>query len=152
MCLPLLGIAQEKRTLTLEETIQLARKNSRSAKQAETQRNLGYWSFRVYKSQLKPQLLVRGTVPSYVNRATPITQPNGTISFRTVNQNNMNLSLGLSLSVCDRHSEIYRSSLHVWVAVRRAHLGHILLVAHARTFPTSTVGSSIRPPFTAQGA
>ena len=39
--------------------------------------------------------MVRGTVPSYVNRATPITQPNGTISFRTVNQNNMNLSLGL---------------------------------------------------------
>ena len=34
-----LGIAQEKRTLTLEETIQLARKNSRSAKQSETQRN-----------------------------------------------------------------------------------------------------------------
>ncbi len=95
LCLPLLANAQEKRTLTLDEVIELARQNSRSAKQAETQRNLGYWNFRVFKSQLKPQLLLRGTVPSYQDRAIPTTQPDGTVAFRTVNQNNMNLSMGL---------------------------------------------------------
>ncbi|RKQ50004.1 outer membrane protein TolC [Roseivirga pacifica] len=87
--------AQTKRTLTLEDVIELARKNSRSAKLAETQRNLGYWSYRVYRSQLKPQLLVRGTLPSYINRSTPVEQNNGDIDFIEVNQNNSNISLGL---------------------------------------------------------
>ena len=40
----------KKKVLTLEETIRLARENSRNAKQAETSRTLGYWSYQVYKS------------------------------------------------------------------------------------------------------
>ncbi|WP_268122398.1 TolC family protein [Roseivirga pacifica] len=87
--------AQTKRTLTLEDVIKLARQNSRSARQAETQRNFSYWSYRVYKSQLKPQLLLRGTLPNYINRSTPVTQPGGGIEFRQVNQNTSDLSLGL---------------------------------------------------------
>jgi hypothetical protein len=87
--------AQTKRTLTLEDVISLARENSRSARQAETQRNFSFWSYRVYRSQLKPQLLVRGTLPSYINRSTPVEQPDGSIEFREVNQNNSDISLGL---------------------------------------------------------
>ena len=87
--------AQTKRTLTLEDVIKLARENSRSARQAETQRNLGFWSYQVYKSGLKPQLLLRGTLPSYINRSTPITQPDGRIEFRKVNQNNSDLKKDL---------------------------------------------------------
>jgi len=87
--------AQEKRTLTLEEVIQLAKENSRSAKSAETRRTLGYWEYRVFQSQLKPQLLLRGTFPNYQNRAIPVTQPNGSVEFRRVNQNNVNMALGL---------------------------------------------------------
>ena len=88
-------LAQEKRVLTLEETIQLARQNSRSAKRAQTNQTLGYWSYQVYRSRLKPQLVLRGTLPGYQNRATPITQNDGSVAYRTVNQNNSNLSLGL---------------------------------------------------------
>ena len=87
--------AQEKRTLTLDQVINLAKQNSRSAKQAETRRTLGFWEFRVYQSQLKPQLLLRGTFPNYVNRSIPVTQPDGNIEFRAVNQNNVDLALGL---------------------------------------------------------
>lgn len=89
------SFAQETKVLTLEETIRLAKANSRSAKQAETSRTLGYWSYQVYKSQLRPQLLLRGTLPRYVNRATPIVQPDGSVEFRSVNQNTSELSLGL---------------------------------------------------------
>ncbi|WP_339607902.1 TolC family protein [uncultured Roseivirga sp.] len=89
------SFSQEKRVLTLEEVIQLARQNSRSAKRAQTQRTLGYWSYNVYKSQLKPQLLLRGTLPNYTNRSIPVPQPDGTIDFVSVNQNNSTLGLGL---------------------------------------------------------
>lgn len=89
------SFAQETKVLTLEETIRLAKANSRNAKQAETQRTLGYWSYQVYKSGLRPQLVLNGTLPGYVNRATPVQQPNGDVVFRSVNQNTMNLGLGL---------------------------------------------------------
>lgn len=95
MCISVFSHAQQKRTLTLEETIQLARANSRSAKLAETQMTLGYWSFAVYKSQLRPQLLLRGTLPDFSNRPIQVRQEDGTFEFRNVNQNNSNLSLGL---------------------------------------------------------
>jgi len=87
--------AQEKRVLSLEEVIELAKQNSRSAKQAETRRTLGYWEYKVFQSQLKPQLLLRGTFPNYTNRAIPVTQPDGNVEFRQVNQNNVDLALGL---------------------------------------------------------
>lgn len=89
------SFSQQKRVLTLEEVIQLAKENSRSAKRAQTERTLGYWSYNVYKSQLKPQLLLRGTLPSYQDRTIAQRQNDGTIAFRSVNQNNSNLSLGL---------------------------------------------------------
>lgn len=89
------GFSQEKRTLTLEEVVQLAKDNSRSANLAETLRNRRYWDFMVYKSGLKPQLLLRGNLPSYVNRSIPVTQEDGTVSFRSVNQANADLGLGL---------------------------------------------------------
>lgn len=88
------SFGQQRRVLTLEETIELARENSRSAKRAETQRTLGYWNYRVYRAQLKPQLLLRGTLPNFVDRATPVTQNDGTVQFRTINQNTSDLSLG----------------------------------------------------------
>ncbi len=94
-CLSGYSYSQETRTLTLEDVIQLAQKNSRSAKQAETRRTLGYWNYQVFKSQLRPQLLLRGVAPNYFDRATPITQPDGTVQFRTINQNTAELSLGL---------------------------------------------------------
>lgn len=90
-----ISLSQETKVLTLEETIRLAKANSRSAKQAETSRTLGYWSNQVFLSQMRPQLLLRGTLPGYVNRATPIIQPDGSVQYRTVNQNTSELSLGL---------------------------------------------------------
>ncbi len=87
--------SQERKVLSLEEVIDLARQNSRSAKLAETRRNLGFWDYRVFRSQLKPQLLLRGTLPNYINRSIPVTQPDGSVQFRTVNQNNADIALGL---------------------------------------------------------
>ena len=87
--------AQDRRVLTLDEVISLAKANSRSAKQAETRRTLGFWEYKVFQSQLKPQLLLRGTFPNYTNRSIPVTQPDGNVEFREVNQNNVDLALGL---------------------------------------------------------
>lgn len=94
-CLSQTSISQEKRVLTLEKVIELAKANSRAAKLAETRRNIDYWNFRVYKAGLQPQLLLRGNLPNYQDRTIPINQPDGSVAFRTINQNNSDLSLGL---------------------------------------------------------
>lgn len=94
-CLSGTSFSQEVRTLTLEDVIELARENSRSARRAETFRTLGYWNYQVFKSQLRPQLVLNGSIPNYSNRSIPIEQPDGTVQFRTVNQNNSDIALGL---------------------------------------------------------
>jgi len=93
------AMAQEVRRLTLSETIELARQNSRRAKQAETSLQFGYWGYRVYKSDFNPTLNLSGNVPSWNRRVTSVTQPNGTIAFREVNQSNSDLELGLIQSI-----------------------------------------------------
>ena len=100
------GFSQETKTYTLDEVIALAKLNSRSAKTAETRRNLGYWSYKVYQSQLKPQLLLRGNLPNYQNRSIPVTQPDGTVSFRSVNQATADLNLGFEQVVAQTNTTI----------------------------------------------
>lgn len=89
------GMAQNARKLSLSEVIELAKVNSRRAKQAETSLQFGYWNYRVYQSDFNPSLNLSGAVPSWNRSVTSVTQPNGTIAFREVNQSNSELELGL---------------------------------------------------------
>jgi len=89
------AMAQNTRTLTLSEVIELASVNSRRAKQAETSLQFGYWNYRVYKSDFNPSLNLNGTVPAWNRAVTSVTQPDGTIALREVNQSNSELGLGL---------------------------------------------------------
>ena len=93
------GFAQQKRKLTLEQVIELAKSNSRSAKQAETSKVLGYWGYRVFKSTLNPQLSLDGTLPAWNRSVTGVTQPDGTIRFRELNQNNSDLRFSFSQNI-----------------------------------------------------
>ena len=93
------GFTQQKRKLTLEQVIELAKSNSRSAKQAETSRVLGYWGYRVFKSTLNPQLSLAGTIPAWNRSVTGVTQPDGTVQFRELNQNNSDLRLSFSQNI-----------------------------------------------------
>ena len=93
------GFSQQKRTLTLQEVISMAKTNSRTAKQAETSMAFGYWGFQFYKSRFNPSLNLNGTVPALTKSVTAVTQQDGTIAFRQVNQSNSNLELGLNQSI-----------------------------------------------------
>ncbi len=80
---------------TLQEIIQRAKNQSPSAKRAETQRNNSYWQYRTFKSNYNPQVTVGGNVPGYSNQITGVQQPDGTYSYRTLNQTYSNVALGL---------------------------------------------------------
>lgn len=85
----------EQKVYTLTEIVNIARKQSISSKYAETTRENRFWQFQRYKSNYKPQLGLDGTLPGYNRSFSPITQPDGTIEFRPVQNNNADLNLRL---------------------------------------------------------
>ncbi|MFO7256402.1 MAG: TolC family protein [Bacteroidota bacterium] len=88
------GHAQVRR-LTLDDVVSLARAQSPRSKQVETRKENLYWTYRYYKSNYNPQLRLSGNFPNYSQDFTPVTQPDGSIEFRSRQQTNSALTLGL---------------------------------------------------------
>ncbi|MDV3307731.1 MAG: TolC family protein [Cyclobacteriaceae bacterium] len=83
------------RRLTLDDVVAMARAQSPRSKQAETRKENLYWTYRYYKSNYNPQLRLSGNFPNYSQDFTPVTQPDGSIEFRSRQQTNSALTLGL---------------------------------------------------------
>ena len=86
---------QEKVSYTLQEIVARAKAQSTAALRAQTNKENGFWRYRVYKSNFNPQLRLQGTIPSYSQSVNSVTQPDGSIEFREVKQNMIELGLGL---------------------------------------------------------
>ena len=82
-------------TFSLEDIIERARLNSPSSKQAETRKENRYWQYRFFRSNYNPQLRLNGSLPDFSQDVSPVTQPDGTIQFRSRNQTNSITNLGL---------------------------------------------------------
>ncbi|MGA0559476.1 TolC family protein [Larkinella sp. VNQ87] len=91
-----LAIAQP---LTLEDVVQMAKAQSIAAKQAATQKQTNYWQYRTFLAGFKPQLSLDGYIPSFERSFTPVTQPDGTISFQPISNNNSVVNLALSQNI-----------------------------------------------------
>lgn len=95
------------RRLALDEVVQQAREQSISAKQAATQKKTNYWQYRSFLADYKPQLSLTGTVPGFTRSYIEVVQPDGTVSFQQVSNNNSLLNLSLSQSVAVTGGTIY---------------------------------------------
>ncbi|UHG93616.1 TolC family protein [Spirosoma oryzicola] len=84
---------------TLNDVIQLARDQSIAGKQAATLRKTNYWKYRTFLSDFKPQLSLDGSLPSFTRSFVQVTQPDGTIAFQPVSNNNSILNLSLSQNI-----------------------------------------------------
>jgi len=81
---------------SLSDVVQLARSQSPAWLSAETRKENNYWLYKTFRSNYNPQLVLTGTLPSYNKSVNPVTQPDGSIAYREVNNNSMNVQLGLS--------------------------------------------------------
>lgn len=95
------------RKLALDEVVQQAREQSIAAKQAATQKKTSYWQYRSFQADYKPQLSLTGTVPGFTRSYIEVVQPDGTVSFQQVSNNNSLLNLSLSQSVALTGGTIY---------------------------------------------
>lgn len=84
------------RTVTLDEVLEMSRSQSPRYKLAETQKEISYNQFQVFKSDFRPQVLLYGNAPVYNKEYYGVRQPDGTIKFQSISQNNATVGVGLS--------------------------------------------------------
>lgn len=75
-----------RRPITLREAIALAQAQGLQARSARDARDAARARDRVVTSQYLPSLSLGGTAPSYTRSITPVTQPDGSIQYRPVEQ------------------------------------------------------------------
>lgn len=85
--------------LTLEEVIQVAREQSIAGKQAATLQKTNYWRYRSFLADFKPQLSLNGSLPSFTRSFVEVQQPDGTVAFQPVSNNNSVANLSLSQNI-----------------------------------------------------
>ena len=93
--------------LTLKQVVDLAKSNSIEAKQAATQRETKYWEWRTFRSNYQPQLSLTGTLPGYSKTYAQVFQPNGTVLFQPVHNDNSSLQLDFSQGLTATGGTIY---------------------------------------------
>jgi outer membrane protein len=93
--------------LTLQQVVELAKTNSIAAKQAVTERETKYWEWRTFRSNYQPQLSLTGVLPGYSKTYAQVYQPNGTVLFQPIHNDNSSLQLDFSQSLTATGGTIY---------------------------------------------
>jgi len=101
------AIAQDTLRLSLREVVETAKANSIAAKQAVTVRETKYWEWRTFKSNYQPQLALSGILPGYTKTYAQVLQPNGTILFQPIHNDNSSLTLDFTQSIAATGGTIY---------------------------------------------
>jgi len=93
--------------LSLQQVVEMAKQNSIAAKQAVTVRETKYWQWRTFKSNYQPQLSLSGILPGYSKTTQQVLQPDGTIIFQPVHNDNSSLQLDFSQTITATGGTVY---------------------------------------------
>ncbi len=93
--------------INLRQVVEMARSKSIGAKQAATIKETKYWEFRTYQSNYQPQLSLQGNVPAYNKYFAEVLQPDGSIAFQPIFNNNSSLNLSFSQSIAATGGTVY---------------------------------------------
>lgn len=99
--------AADTLTLTLQQVVSMAREKSISAKQAATIQKTKYWEYRTFRSNYQPQLALEGILPSYTKSFNEVIQPDGTVLFQPVHNNNSALNLSFSQTISSTGATVF---------------------------------------------
>ncbi|QNK64853.1 TolC family protein [Pedobacter sp. PAMC26386] len=85
--------------LNLNDVITIAKVHSTAAVQAATILENQYWQYKTFKSNYSPQLNLNGTLPQFSKTNIAVIQPDGTVEFKPVTNDNSQLNLGLTQNI-----------------------------------------------------
>lgn len=86
-------------TLSLDEVINSYFDKTNAAKINTIGKNIAASNFLLYKAGLKPQVSLNFQVPNYSKTSVQIVQPNGSIAFQSISQNNSMVGLQLQQAI-----------------------------------------------------
>ncbi|MFK7776177.1 MAG: TolC family protein [Saprospiraceae bacterium] len=86
-------------TLSLENLLQLAKENSIAGDAAKVDLQIAQLNNSIFKASLKPQLSAFANFPNFANTFAEAQQPDGTVLFPRINNNNSALGLNLSQAI-----------------------------------------------------
>jgi len=91
------GIAQNN--LSLDEIINIYFDKTNASKVNTINKNIGNSIYSLYKAGLKPQVTLNFQAPNYTKTSQQIVQPNGSILFQSISQNNSLVGLQLQQAI-----------------------------------------------------
>jgi outer membrane protein len=110
--LSLVSIGQRRDTtlLSLKQVVEMAKSKSIASRQAVTLKETRYWEWRTFKSNYQPQLSLNGNLPGYNKTFREVLQPNGSVEFQPIHNNNSSLSLSLSQSIAATGGTVFATT------------------------------------------
>jgi outer membrane protein TolC len=102
--------AQKKNDLTLDQCLDLVRKNGPNAQIARDTYRSKTYTYRSFNAGLLPQVVLSGTVPNYSRSIIPVIQPDGTTKYVPQSQANSVASLSLNQPLVLTGGTIFASS------------------------------------------
>lgn len=104
------GTPNTPRYFLLQQIIDQAKQQSPAAKNVENQRNNSYWYYRNFKTSFRPSLSLSGNLPNFRSTNSPVTQPDGSVSFRSVNFAQSSARLTLNQEIAATGTSIFAAS------------------------------------------
>lgn len=96
--------------LTLEDILSEVRANASSIKIAKTDLEISTARIDLFKTDLKPNFGLDLLLPNFINTSTQVTQPDGSIAFQQVTQNNSSISLFATQNIAPTGGQIFVQS------------------------------------------
>jgi outer membrane protein len=98
------------RFFTLQQVVDLALQQSPASKNATNQRENAFWNFRNFKTSFRPSLKLNGYLPDFSSTNTPVTQPDGSVIFQSINYSQSSARLSLNQEIAATGATIYAAS------------------------------------------
>jgi outer membrane protein TolC len=86
----------QQHTYSLSDIITMAQTQSPKFKLNQTEKEISYYQYQSFKSDFKPQVSLYGNAPVYTKEYFGVRQPDGTIQYQSIKQNNSNVGFSLS--------------------------------------------------------
>ena len=86
-------------SLTLAAVVAQAQGRAAVGQQVRTNHETGYWAYRAYQANFRPQLGLQGVLPNFSRVIAPVVQPDGTTAFQSVRINNSTLGLAVTQNI-----------------------------------------------------
>lgn len=99
-----------QKEMSIEQVLQLSEESSVDARQAERLAQISYWQYRFHQSNNKPRFLLNGELPNLSRTIIPVTQNDGSETFRERSLATSQLDLSLVQNIAPTGGTFFASS------------------------------------------